>query len=75
MTGTNSYKPDFTKLNGDFRETKHAYEACMQAMKNGRYDEAVKYQLLAIDALNNFNDKLLRELEFMRRKPRYTWAP
>lgn len=77
MTGTKNYKPDFTSLTGELRQTKLSYEACIQAMRNNKYDEAVKLQLLAIDSLNEFNSKLLRELEYMRRGkgPRKVWAP
>lgn len=68
------YKPDFARLNGSYRQAKLSYDACIQAMRNGNHKEAVKLQLLAIDSLNEFNEILLQELEWMRKPPKKTWV-
>jgi len=62
------------KLNDEFRQVEYSYKACLQAMKNNKHDEAVKLQLIAIDSLNCFNNYLLKELEWMVKPPKQTWA-
>ena len=71
----NNYKPDFTSLNGSLRQAKLSYDACLQAMRNGNQKEAVKLQLLAVEAVMEFNNDLLKELEYMRKPPKKVWAP
>lgn len=66
--------PDFKKLSGLYRQAKLSYDACIQAMKNDNHKEAVELQLHAIDSLNMFNNQLLRELDWMNKPPRQTWA-
>ena len=62
------------KLNDQFKQMELSYRACLQAMKNGKRDDAVKLQLVAIESYNYFNDYLLKELEWMIKPPKQTWA-
>ena len=77
MKGTCSMAKQHTinsrKLNNEFKQMELSYRACLQAMKNGKHDDAVKLQLVAIESYNCFNDYLLKELEWMIKPPKQTW--
>ena len=53
--------------------------ACIKAMENGDRKHAVTLQLAAIEAIDSWNDELLKQLETMRKvesgEMRKTWAP
>ena len=63
------YKPSKDKLaelRSQYQQVKASYDASISAMRNGDLKNSVSFQLAAIEALNVFNDTLLKEQARMR---------
>lgn len=69
------YKVDLKRLRSLMNQALHTYRACLAAIDNGDRDAAVRQQLAAVEALDKFNDQLLRDLDRMGTQVKTTWVP